>query len=162
MTAAFSLNDVTLGYDRHPAVHHLTGSFATGSLTAVVGPNGSGKSTLLKGLVGASRRSPGTQRAAPRRHCLPAAAGRDRPQFPDLGDRDGATGSLADDRSVPPGHARPAAASRRSAVGDCFGRIVPPNPTTEAVLLAQAMDRDATPDATLGSVFAERVEVTCR
>ncbi|MGF1627999.1 MAG: metal ABC transporter ATP-binding protein [Kiloniellaceae bacterium] len=52
MTAAFSLNDVTLGYDRHPAVHHLTGSFATGSLTAVVGPNGSGKSTLLKGLVG--------------------------------------------------------------------------------------------------------------
>ena len=52
MTAAFTLHDVTLGYDRHPAVHHLTGSFATGSLTAVVGPNGSGKSTLLKGLVG--------------------------------------------------------------------------------------------------------------
>lgn len=46
--------------------------------------------------------------------------------------------------------------------GGCFGRIVPPNPTTEAVLLARAMDRDATPDATLGSVFAERVEVTCR
>ena len=52
MTAVFSLHDVTLGYDRHPAVHHLTGSFATGSLTAVVGPNGSGKSTLLKGLTG--------------------------------------------------------------------------------------------------------------
>jgi len=52
MTAAFSLRDVTLGYDRHPAVHHLTGSFATGSLTALVGPNGSGKSTLLKGLIG--------------------------------------------------------------------------------------------------------------
>jgi len=52
VTAAFSLHDVTLGYDRHPAVHHLTGSFATGSLTAVVGPNGSGKSTLLKGLIG--------------------------------------------------------------------------------------------------------------
>ena len=52
MTAAFTLRDVTLGYDRHPAVHHLTGSFATGSLTAVVGPNGSGKSTLLKGLIG--------------------------------------------------------------------------------------------------------------
>ena len=33
--------------------------------------------------------------------------------------------------------------------------------STEAVLLAQAMDRDAAPDATLGSVFAERVEVTC-
>ena len=52
MTAVFSLHDVTLGYDRHPAVHHLTGSFATGSLTAVVGPNGSGKSTLLKALTG--------------------------------------------------------------------------------------------------------------
>jgi len=52
MTAAFTLRDVTLGYDRHPAVHHLTGSFAAGSLTAVVGPNGSGKSTLLKGLMG--------------------------------------------------------------------------------------------------------------
>ena len=52
MTAVFSLHDVTLGYDRHPAVHHLTGSFAAGSLTAVVGPNGSGKSTLLKGLIG--------------------------------------------------------------------------------------------------------------
>ena len=34
--SGFSLNDVTLGYDRHPAVHHLTGSFATGSLTAVL------------------------------------------------------------------------------------------------------------------------------
>ena len=52
LTAVFSLHDVTLGYDRHPAVHHLTGSFAAGSLTAVVGPNGSGKSTLLKGLIG--------------------------------------------------------------------------------------------------------------
>lgn len=52
MTAAFRLDDVTLGYDRRPAVHHLTGSFAPGSLTAVVGPNGSGKTTLLKGLAG--------------------------------------------------------------------------------------------------------------
>jgi ABC-type uncharacterized transport system substrate-binding protein len=53
-------------------------------------------------------------------------------------------------------------AFRGAGTGGCSGRIVPPNPTTEAVLLAQAMDRDATPDATLGSVFAERVEVTCR
>ena len=52
MTAVFALHDVTLGYDGHPAVHHLTGSFASGSLTALVGPNGSGKSTLLKGLIG--------------------------------------------------------------------------------------------------------------
>ncbi len=45
--------DLTLGYDRHPAVHHLDGSVRRGSLTAVIGPNGSGKSTLLKGIVGA-------------------------------------------------------------------------------------------------------------
>ncbi|MBL8669452.1 MAG: ABC transporter ATP-binding protein [Alphaproteobacteria bacterium] len=51
--AAIRLDNVTLGYDRHPAVHHLSGRFAPGSLTAVVGPNGAGKSTLLKGIAGA-------------------------------------------------------------------------------------------------------------
>jgi zinc/manganese transport system ATP-binding protein len=50
---AFKLHNVTLGYEGHPAVHHLDGEVAQGSLTAVVGPNGSGKSTLLKGLCGA-------------------------------------------------------------------------------------------------------------
>ena len=44
--------DVTLGYDRHPAVHHLTGEIASGALLAVIGPNGAGKSTLFRGLVG--------------------------------------------------------------------------------------------------------------
>ncbi|SEN78698.1 zinc/manganese transport system ATP-binding protein [Loktanella fryxellensis] len=46
------LHDLTLGYDRHPAVHHLSATIAAGSLTAVVGPNGAGKSTLLKGIMG--------------------------------------------------------------------------------------------------------------
>lgn len=50
--ATIRLRDVTLGYDGHPAVHHLDGSFESGALTAVVGPNGSGKSTLLKGIAG--------------------------------------------------------------------------------------------------------------
>lgn len=45
--------DLTLGYDRHPAVHHLTGDVPSGALLAVVGPNGAGKSTLFKGIVGA-------------------------------------------------------------------------------------------------------------
>ena len=45
--------NLTLGYDRHPAVHHLDGIVEAGSLTAIVGPNGSGKTTLLKGIVGA-------------------------------------------------------------------------------------------------------------
>ena len=44
--------DVTLGYDRHPAVHHLSGEIAPGALIAVIGPNGAGKSTLLRGIVG--------------------------------------------------------------------------------------------------------------
>jgi zinc/manganese transport system ATP-binding protein len=46
-------HNLTLGYERHPAVHHLDGAVATGSLVAVVGPNGAGKSTLFKGIVGA-------------------------------------------------------------------------------------------------------------
>lgn len=46
------LENVTLGYDRRPAVHHLFGEIAPGDLLAVCGPNGGGKSTLLKGLAG--------------------------------------------------------------------------------------------------------------
>lgn len=53
MTALVSFQNLTLGYDRHPAVHHLDAEIAQGSLTAVVGPNGAGKSTLLKGVTGA-------------------------------------------------------------------------------------------------------------
>lgn len=53
MSAALRFKDLTLGYDRHPAVHHLDGEIAQGSLLAVCGPNGGGKSTLLKGIVGA-------------------------------------------------------------------------------------------------------------
>ena len=52
MSAQLQFRDVTLGYDRHPAVHHLSGEVATGALLAVVGPNGAGKSTLFRGLVG--------------------------------------------------------------------------------------------------------------
>jgi len=46
-------HNLTLGYERHPAVHHLDGAVETGALVAVVGPNGAGKSTLFKGVVGA-------------------------------------------------------------------------------------------------------------
>jgi zinc/manganese transport system ATP-binding protein len=53
MTAALQFRDLTLGYDRHPAVHHLDGAIESGALMAIVGPNGAGKSTLFKGIVGA-------------------------------------------------------------------------------------------------------------
>jgi zinc/manganese transport system ATP-binding protein len=47
-----SLDDVTIAYDRHPVVHHISGAFQERSLTALVGPNGAGKSTLLKAIAG--------------------------------------------------------------------------------------------------------------
>jgi zinc/manganese transport system ATP-binding protein len=52
MSALVRFHNLTLGYDRHPAVHHLTGEINAGSLIAVVGPNGAGKSSLLKGIAG--------------------------------------------------------------------------------------------------------------
>src|SRR5260370_20701258 len=52
MTAHLQFRNLTLGYDRHPAVHHLDGEVPRGALMAVVGPNGAGKSTLFKGIVG--------------------------------------------------------------------------------------------------------------
>lgn len=46
------LHNLTLGYDRHPAVHHLQCHIPQNSLMAIVGPNGAGKSTLFKGIMG--------------------------------------------------------------------------------------------------------------
>jgi zinc/manganese transport system ATP-binding protein len=60
MAAQITLRDLTLGYDRHPAVHHLAGEVAPGALLAVVGPNGAGKSTLFRGLAGLLKPLAGT------------------------------------------------------------------------------------------------------
>jgi zinc/manganese transport system ATP-binding protein len=60
MQAHLQFRDVTLGYDRHPAVHHLSGEVAPGALLAIVGPNGAGKSTLFRGIVGILKPLAGT------------------------------------------------------------------------------------------------------
>jgi zinc/manganese transport system ATP-binding protein len=52
MNEQLRFHNLTLGYDRHPAVHHLNGVVDSGALLAVVGPNGAGKSTLFRGIVG--------------------------------------------------------------------------------------------------------------
>lgn len=57
---ALSIHNLTITYDRHPAVHHVSGSFEKGSLTAIAGPNGAGKSTLLKAIIGDLRASEGS------------------------------------------------------------------------------------------------------
>jgi zinc/manganese transport system ATP-binding protein len=49
---AVRIEDLTVSHRQHPAVHHLSGTLARGSLTAIVGPNGAGKSSLLDALVG--------------------------------------------------------------------------------------------------------------
>jgi zinc/manganese transport system ATP-binding protein len=46
------LENLTVVYDRHPAVHHLSGEFLEGSMTGILGPNGAGKSTLLQSIMG--------------------------------------------------------------------------------------------------------------
>jgi zinc/manganese transport system ATP-binding protein len=54
-----SVEDLTVSYRQHPAVHHVTCRFEPGSLTAVVGPNGAGTSSLLDALSGRVKPSTG-------------------------------------------------------------------------------------------------------
>ena len=83
--SAIRLDDLTLSHERHPAVHHLSGTFAPGSLTAVVGPNGAGKTTLLRAIAGLHRPDSGrTDRGglhAPEIALLPQSSALDR-SFP--------------------------------------------------------------------------------
>src|SRR5579864_6527464 len=37
---ALRLVDLTVSYDRHPAVHHLSAEIPAGEMTAIIGPNG--------------------------------------------------------------------------------------------------------------------------
>lgn len=58
-SAGIGLRNLTVAYRGYPAVHHLSGEFASGSLTAVVGPNGAGKTSLLAAIMGQVRPSGG-------------------------------------------------------------------------------------------------------
>jgi len=64
---AIALENLTVTYQRHPALHHVNGHFETASLTAVIGPNGAGKSTLLKSILGLIRINSGRVVVAPQR-----------------------------------------------------------------------------------------------
>jgi len=46
------INNLTVSYQHHPAVHHLSAIISCGDWLAIVGPNGAGKSTLLNTLAG--------------------------------------------------------------------------------------------------------------
>lgn len=46
------LSNITVSYQRRPAVHHVSGRICAGVATAICGPNGAGKSTLLKAIAG--------------------------------------------------------------------------------------------------------------
>lgn len=51
-SAFIQLHHLTLSYGRFKAVEDVSGTFAEGSLTAIIGPNGGGKSTLVKAING--------------------------------------------------------------------------------------------------------------
>jgi len=81
---AIELEQVSLGWRNRLAVRNVSGTFACGSLTAIVGPNGAGKSTLLKGMTGSLAPLRGQIRIHGHKNelaCLPQAAQLDR-QFP--------------------------------------------------------------------------------
>lgn len=59
---ALAVEDLTVSYRQHPAVHHVSCRFEPGSLTAVIGPNGAGKSSLLDALTGRVQPSTGRVR----------------------------------------------------------------------------------------------------
>jgi zinc/manganese transport system ATP-binding protein len=75
---AIRIQDLTVTHGRRPAVHHLSGEVASGSLTAIVGPNGAGKTTLLRAIAGLHAPEEGRITLAGRVALLPQAAGLDR------------------------------------------------------------------------------------
>lgn len=52
MNKAIVIDNLTVTYGKHPAVHHLSATLDAGTLTSLKGPNGSGKTTLLQAIAG--------------------------------------------------------------------------------------------------------------
>lgn len=46
------LQDVTVSFNRVPAIHHISGQLECTSCVGLLGPNGAGKTTLLKAIAG--------------------------------------------------------------------------------------------------------------
>ena len=53
------VSDLTVSYNRIPALHHLSFEVACGQCVGLLGPNGAGKSSLLKALAGLLPRETG-------------------------------------------------------------------------------------------------------
>ncbi len=54
------LRDLTVSFNRIPAVHHFNVELACGSCVGLLGPNGAGKTTLIKAIAGLLPRETGT------------------------------------------------------------------------------------------------------
>jgi ABC-type Mn2+/Zn2+ transport system ATPase subunit len=54
------VRDLTVSYNRVPALHHISFDVQCGQCVALLGPNGAGKSTLLKALAGLLPRETGS------------------------------------------------------------------------------------------------------
>lgn len=61
-THSLVVTDLTVSYNRVPALHHISFQVCCGQSVALLGPNGAGKSTLLKTLAGLVQRESGTVR----------------------------------------------------------------------------------------------------
>ena len=48
----FACENLTISYNKHPILHHITCDIKLNTTTAIIGPNGAGKSTFLKAMLG--------------------------------------------------------------------------------------------------------------
>lgn len=51
MTAALSVEQLTVNYDKTPVLWDINFKIPEGKLVGIIGPNGAGKSTLLKAIL---------------------------------------------------------------------------------------------------------------